>query len=292
MTDQLVSVMLYLLVFGAALFFFWVAEGQYKKAALEYGPSSKSSRWNERFAGNLCAYMGILIVCLFAAVRATSVGADTRGYPVVYTDMAAGCDSFYEFLQCSPDMQGEPLGAILIWFCSSLDFGIVPLLFCYQFLTIYPVYLAIQKLEGKIPLSIAMSVYLFCFFNNSLNMMRQSVACALILLAVVIYLTCGRMNAKTLFLCIAALLFHRSSVYGLLLLAPTLLVAKADFKKMRFAIYALIAASPLAITQISAWLINSGLADAHARYYLDVFVLSRINLSWKQPPIFDKHCAP
>jgi hypothetical protein len=291
MLQQLTSTSLYLLVFGFALLLFWLAEGQLNHGRTHSHAGNMVTPERRRpwhfgiTGGSICSCMAILLICLFAGLRATSVGSDTQGYPVTFTNAASGYSSFAAFLNDPVGAGDEPLGALLVWICSRFGAGVGPLLFCYQLLTILPVYLAVRRFDGKVPLTIAMAVYLFCFFNNSLNMMRQSVACAFLLLAFSIFLASDRIRISTVILCIAAALFHRSGAYGALLMVLVLLIARINRRSVHLILYLAVALSPMVMTQISTWLIASGVADSHMEYYLDIFVNGTVNQDWFVSPL-------
>lgn len=282
---QLASTAFYLTLFGFALLFFWMAEAQYKtdKAVRRKRANFTVGRtrvYAGLSGGAVCSAIAILAVCLAAGLRATSVGSDTSGYPVTFTNVAMMYTNFFKFLQDPVGVGAEPLGALLVWLCSRFNWGIVPLLFCYQLLTIWPIFLAVRVFNERIPLTMAMAVYLLFFFNNSLNMMRQSVSCALLLLAFAIYLSTRKIKLSTVLLCVSSVLFHRAGAYGLVLIILVLLVAKVNRRWLRILLYALITLSPMAMTQISTWLMRSGLADAHMQYYLQIFITGNIDQDW------------
>lgn len=290
MFGQMGSTLLYLLVFGFSLLFFWLAEGQFNKERALYsgGHYLSNGDANSRRGigiGTLCAAMGILIVCLFAGMRATSVGSDTQGYPVTFTNAAIADGSFLAFLNDPIGAGDEPLGALLVWICSRFGAGVGPLLFSYQLLTILPVYLAVQRFDGRIPLTVSMAIYLLWFYNNSLNMMRQSVSCALLLLALSIYLARNQIKVSTVVLCVAAALFHRSGAYGAILLVLVLLIARISRRSLRLLLYLAVALFPLVMNRISVWLISSGIADSHMQYYLDIFVNGTVEQDWFVNPL-------
>lgn len=279
------SILLYLAVFAAALFLFWLSERkqlQSNQTIVRNGftHDSKTNR-----SGLLFALSAVLLISLFAGLRATSVGADTQGYPVVYTNIAKTYSSFFDFLNDPVGIGDEPLGALAVWLCARLDFGIVPLLFVYQLLTVGPVYFAVRKYTCYLSTTIAMAIYLFFFFNNSLNMMRQSVTCAFLFFAFACYLKDRRISLQMFLAIIAGCLFHRSAIYGLLLIGLSLVVMKIENKSFRIVMFLILITSPLLMTEISQWLVNSGLADEHMKYYLDVFVAGNSDQDWNINPL-------
>lgn len=265
------SVAIYAVTFGWSLLLFWLAEGQY---SLGKSRLSKS-------VGHLCALAAGLLLCLLAGLRAGSVGVDTDSYPVSLTADAMGYGNFLEYLAANPgNIADEPLGGFVVWICSRFSAGVQPLLFVYQLLTVGPVFLAAYKMREKLSLTAAMAVYIFFFFNNSLNMMRQSVSCALLLYSLVTWIDKGRLDVKAVLASIAAVLFHRSSLFGLFLLCGVYLLSKLKYKQVQIFLYAVVALSPLMLDTIAGWLLNAGFLDAHMQYYMGVFLDKNVESDW------------
>lgn len=282
--ELLRSVFLYLFVFSFSLLLFWLSENKtvvFGQLGLKSCVARKNLSVN---SGLSLAIIAMVFVSLFAGLRATSVGADTRGYPIIYTDIAKLYSDFPSFLNDPVGIGDEPLGAFVVWVCSRFNCGIVPLLFCYQFMTICPVYFGVRKHRQYLSVPLAMAIYLFFFFNNSLNMMRQSVSCAFLFYAFACYFSSLTVSMRMLLSIFAALAFHRSAVYGLMLIVLALFIMQIDKKWLRIGCFCLLAISPLAMMQISQWLIGSGLADSHMKYYLDVFVTGNVDQDWNINP--------
>lgn len=280
------SICTYLFVFAVAIGLFWLSDGGNRGIYYKTGSCGTGITVGIHRLSFIYAILGIVLISLFAGLRATTVGADTQGYPVRFTAVASYYDNFFDFLNDPGVAIGdEPLGALVAWFCSRMNLGIAPLLFSYQFLTIGPVYLAAKKFEGKLSIPLAMAVYLLFFFNNSLNMMRQSVACALLLFALSVYIADRKIKPISIVAVVTAYYFHRSALYGIVLLILPSLIMRVNRKGLQYLFYILLIAAPLALTQVSQFLINSGIADAHMRYYLDVFVAGGGNQEWNINPL-------
>ena len=287
MLDVITSVSIYIAFFIFALFFFWMAEAEFSKERLIVSDAIRGRKDKDlgSFWGEICSSIAILAISLLAGLRATSVGVDTSLYPVSLTNAALWFNSFFDFLYSSADVSAEPLGALLVWICSRLNLGVSPLLFCYQLFTILPVYLALRCFDNKVSLTAGMAVYIFFFFNNSLNMMRQSVACALLLLAVAIYLSNKKLKVSSIVACILAVLFHRSAIFGVVLIATVTLISRLNCRTFRLLLYAMIAIFPLVITTAAQWLYHSGLLDSHFLFYMDVFVTGDAEKDWFINPL-------
>ena len=115
--------------------------------------------------------------------------------------------------------------------------------------------------------------------------MRQSVACALLLYAFAVFIADKKIRPCSVIAIGCAYFFHRSTLYGIVLLALPLVIMKVDRKGLRYLFYALLVIAPLAMTQVSQFLIDSGIADSHMRYYLGVFVTGSVDQDWNINPL-------
>ena len=267
MIDVLVSVAFYLSVFSLAFILFAVAESAAQSVANSDGTYLRVSVLPHAIAG-----IAILLLCMIAALRADTVGVDTSLYPDVYMSAAATSESFFGFVSNEQLMPlEEPFHAILVWLCSRITSNKALLLFCYQFLTIVPVYIAAYKLRKYMPLSICMAVYMLFFYNNSLNLMRQSIACAFLLLAFAYLIDKKRMSIGFFLCSVSAVLFHRSGLYGFVLILIASLISKVQHKQIKAALYVSILILPMIVFPVANGLVNLGLADSHLQIYLNTF---------------------
>lgn len=166
----------------------------------------------------LAVTIALLAPCLLAALRAPSIGTDVMIYARPLFDLAVGSPSFQAFLDSSW------VGGWTVREVSDIEIGFVTLtylgakvtesfafvLFTIQVLTIVPIYCAIRKMGQGVSTWLGMAVYLFLYFNSSLNLMRQWIAMGFILLAFA-YLFAGGRRAFLLFIIFAGL-FHYSAV--------------------------------------------------------------------------------
>lgn len=162
--------------------------------------------------------LAVLVPCCVAGFRALNIGTDTSVYAYPMYKCAIASDSFFSYYE-SVFMSGwhqRPISSIEVGF-SLLVFVVAKcarsfqvLLFLVQFLTIAPIFSALYSMRQKYPLWIGAAVYYFLFFGSSLNIMRQWVAIAFMLLAMVFFFS----NKKSLSVIalIAGISFHYSLV--------------------------------------------------------------------------------
>ena len=234
----------------------------------------------------LLSGIALIIICLVAAFRADSVGVDTGFYPDIYLNFAR---SHTSFLACMADTTSnlgtEPLNGLLVWICSRLSTGKWPLLFFYQFFTVMPVYFALKKLEDRISPAMGMAVYLFVFYNNSLNMMRQSIACAFLLLAFAWLISEKRFTIRSIAYCVVAVLFHKSGIFGVFLLLSLSFVGFGEDDIKKYFAYALIVALPVLSNVLITSLISMGLANEMIIDYANIFIFQTTEKDWYINPL-------
>lgn len=262
------SIFLYLGLFGFSLYLFAVAE----RSPCYLNDAVQGSSLKYKMLPRLTSGMAILLLCLAAAFRADNVGVDTSLYPDAFMNAALRYSSFIEFWN-DPFVipSDEPLHAMVVWLCSRFTSSKALLLFVYQLLTVLPVYGAARLLRNRVNVPMAMLVYMTIFYNYSLNLMRQSVSCAFILLALTYLIKRGRICLPFLGYSIVAVLFHRSGLYGFALLIIASLVYFSGKPLLRAALCILIVFLPPLLLWIAGVLISCGIADAHIQVYFDYF---------------------
>lgn len=266
------SVLLYLGLFCVSLVLFATSDDLRERNSAD-GKKAVSS-W-------FFAFVPILLITLVAAFRGDSVGVDTTVYPDQYLSCARGYSSIFSFFNDPATTPGsEPLNGILVWICSRLSTDKWPLLLFYQLLTVLPVYYALLSLKDRLSPSLGMAVYLFVFYNNSLNMMRQSVACAFLLLAFAFLIADRKFTLRFVLTCAVAALFHKSGLYGIALLLAVSFVANADKSAKKYIAYILILISPVLLNVVLTSLISAGLVSQRVSDYADIFLYKTYDKDW------------
>lgn len=167
--------------------------------------------------------VAIVLLCLFAGFRAESVGTDTKLYIRPMIDAAISSDNIMEYMQyrwwmawryLSPS--DYELGYMLtVYLISVLFRSVVVSQFFLELLVILPTYFAIRKIK-VVPVWFGMLVFMIYFFGSSMNMIRQSIAMAFVLLGSVYWIQKNRRNAIVSL--ITAILFHNSALIGILII--------------------------------------------------------------------------
>lgn len=269
--DIFESAVIYLVTFFSSILLFWVGQKLYN-----YGPKAS-------FIRKIVFFIAVLIPCLLAGFRADSVGFDVSGYIIqgMHTATSSGIHSFTDCCKAL-DMAPEYLYMFLVYICSRITTDAGLLLFMIQFLTIGPIMLAALQMRKEISLALAMATYLFCFYNNTLNMMRQSVACAFILLgAAYLFQNKTKINVKVIVCFAVALFFHKSGIIGILSIFTLCKASTLKLKRWAYiAIYAAVILIPVLATPVFELLNSMELMSERFISYADIFLYKSGRQEW------------
>lgn len=262
------SLVLYLIVFLTATVCFFFSE-QKKDSKLKY----------------IFAFLGILILSLFAASRSDEIGKDIQGYIKPVFDIAKNSTSFNNFLNLSSLFSDrntanskEMSFLILAYISSRISSTDFVLLFLLQLLTVTPVYLAGLQYAKRYNISISffMLMYMFLFYLNSFNVMRQSISCAFFLLG---YSYENSDKKKMIIYYILAILFHRMAFIGILFIVLGKILSRLQkYKRVLFMIFLL--GLIIGIRPILNFLIQRNILSPAQTFYVNVFVFGTIATTW------------
>lgn len=155
----------------------------------------------------LCSFFVILIPSILAGVRDDTVGTDVLVYCKPWFDMACQYDSLWSYIQSIPGTEWGYLACS--YFVSRFTNDSHWVYFLYSFLVSLFVFLSLYEVREEGSVFLGEFVYLFMFYNMSYNIIRQSIAMALLLYATVKF--GKREYIKTIVLCIVACSFHRTA---------------------------------------------------------------------------------
>jgi hypothetical protein len=268
-----------------SLSFFYISEKYFKSADRTTVKFFRRSISSNKLLGFIFVAIGIFIISSFAALRVDSVGADTGGYPRLFMLQASSSSSLNDLFRINPNFTKEILGGLLVFICSRFTKDTVLLLFMYQLLTVVPVFMSLYLMRNKISITTGMFVYYFLFFNNSLNMMRECVSCAFILLGFVILINTRKLGLKTLIPFIIASLFHRSGLYGTILILGLYYIGFIRKKYLKTVVILGIVTFPLWMSFLNQLADIFRINDEHILYYIDVFINKNVDVDWFINPL-------
>ena len=179
-------------------------------ALLLHGASKKINR----ISGKILFILAALLPILLATFRSAEVGIDVHVYVQPYVRRALNASSFASYFN-NMLTSGVEIGYIFLNYIGAVWLGgLSGVFFLSMLLTIVPVYIRIVGDEDEIPVWVATSIYLFIFYNLSLNLTRQAIALSIVFYAIK-YVEDNRWKSFAL-LIVIALLFHNSALIGLI----------------------------------------------------------------------------
>lgn len=191
----------YLIGFAISTLFFAVSE-----------KFRKNQRW-------IFVVMALLIPCFIAGFRAETIGVDTEGYLVPMSKIAISSKNIAGYMEASwyriwryLYIKNYEIGfSLLVYIAGKIFHSIVAVQFFVQAFTVVPIYLAVRR-RKEYPTWLCMLVYYLLIFNTTLNMMRQAIAMAFVILALQYFIE--KNIKKFIILIIVGFLFHYSALIG------------------------------------------------------------------------------
>lgn len=147
-----------------------------------------------------------------AALRSENIGDDVTVYVIPTFDAVIDAESF---LDAVDSLEIEFLYIVLVYAAKFISTDLWSVLMLTELCIVIPFWLAFIKLRDKLNPTFALLVFYCVLYNHTLNMMRQSIALGLIILAVAYMLE--KKKGWMLFWLLVALGFHKSSVLGMAL---------------------------------------------------------------------------
>lgn len=175
-----------------------------------------------------------------AAARSTKIGADVEFYVEPIFSQIQGESNIHSILEMSFI---EPLYLLLTYIATLISHNIWSILFLSNLFVIVPIYISIIKSRKYINPTYSLFIFYCIYYNHSLNMIRQSIAVALVLLSVV-YLMHNKKN-KALLLNVFALGFHLSAILGFVVFFVFMFAHKYPLQRYKLSYSALIMAFAL-----------------------------------------------
>ena len=171
--------------------------------------------------------IAVLLPCLLAALRSTTIGTDVEVYLSKIFEKASSSTNFSDYLNGSwwliyrtRHVYDYEIGfTLLVYVIQKITNNIHFVLFFIQALIVVPIYLGLRKIEGfenKIPF--AMLIFYLSLYNTSLNIMRQMISVSIIFYGTCCLMYSKRGTIKFLVSYVLACLFHSSSIFYIAIL--------------------------------------------------------------------------
>ena len=256
--------------------------------------SDSSKKWKQLLFGGAA----VLILCLLAGFRDDSIGRDIKVYVENYYTAFCGVRSYTQALKLVGFTQLEPFYILLLFVTSRFTRDLWLILFSLQLLTVLPVYLAVLKWRREMHISVgfAMAIYILVFYNNSYNIMRQSISCAFIFLGTTYLLFLRKQKSGFMlkpsgkeyksaefFIAVASYFaaygFHKSALIGIALVVLAFLLKDIP-KWMFFAIPAGIIAVLYFLKAAFTIILKHFALPSSFVYYINVFIFQKERTEW------------
>lgn len=186
------------------------------------------------YSGNriIFAMISVLPFCLLAGWRADTIGTDVLVYarPVYeasfFSTLPGLLTGYFSHVI-------EPLFLLVTWIIAQLSKSLNVCLFFYQFLVTFPIILSVMliKQNNKGSFLFANLIYGLIFFPFTLNIMRQSIAAAFLLLCVI---ASSRNNLRLyIIILLISIGFHITASFGIIIWPLTRMISKNNNSNTR-----------------------------------------------------------
>ena len=222
----------------------------------------------EKFLGFVFLALAVLLPSIVAGCRDFTIGTDTNYYVRRLFVTALSTQDVGQFFSGQID-QYEP-GYLLLTFASArVSDDMHLLLFAVETIMLSTMMVAIVKASNGNGLGAAFGAYLILHYNESFNLVRQSLAVAFVMLAVAYLLRKQYVRyALSIFVAIS---FHSSGIIGLVFLIIQLFVGRSDTLQQR---------QNLLSTKVSSLCINAALLITPIAFSIAFQPIMELLISW------------
>ncbi len=158
--------MIYLLAFSVAILCSALAEWSIHKKKVAFS-----------ILLSLCA---VLVLALLGGLRDKTIGTDVLYYIKGNYDLVVRSTAFTQYY--TSVYAKEPLYLLCVYIVAKIFGNFQVLLFVFQLITVGCVYCALWRMRDSVSPWFALLVYCALYYNDSLNMVRQHMAMAIVLL--------------------------------------------------------------------------------------------------------------
>ena len=174
----------------------------------------KADSRRKKSSAVIYSLMVILVLSIIGGLRSQNVGTDVTYYVTNNFEVAKSAGSYLGYL--SMVYAKEPLYLLIVYGVAKLFNNLQILLFVFSAITIACVYKAAWSARENISIPVIMLTYCCFYYNDSLNLVRQHMAMAILLAG---YDTLrNRKYKKYLVYVVAASLIHTGALIGLIII--------------------------------------------------------------------------
>lgn len=215
--------------------------------------------------------LAVLVAAVLAGVRDLDIGTDIWTYGEWSFRAARNNPDLISFVASQADL--ELLYNVLVWIVARFTSNSHWLYFFTSFITCYFVMQGIRQYESQVSITIAWLTFLFLYYGDTLNVMRQFISVSIAFWGV--KFAFNKCYKKYLIITFVATLFHNTAILSLLVLFVILFLDKKDSIQRRVIVVAGVLLAAVMYSQILEVFIDMGiLSDKYERYYSSEFALS------------------
>lgn len=221
----------------------------------------------ETILATILASFSVLLVAIFAGLRDYTVGRDITVYGNVIFETISHCQTFSSAMQLSSVLSIEKGYLILNFLVSRISDNPHFFYFILELITSLFIFGGISNFKDRVSPTFSWFVYLFVFYPQTLNLLRQSVALAIVFWGISLYFKNRKIMSFLVIL--LATMFHFSAIMGLALLLILFLQEKF---KLRMKFFLVVIAGGVSMTVLTnvliPALINYGLLNEKYSFYV------------------------
>ena len=265
MKDALISLAIYFVLFSVVLFFAYLVDTNKRK--------------KKKKETIIFGLLVVIIPCIFAGMRADSVGTDIRVYAKTVFEYVLHSGSILETQQ----VYNVELGYVtLAYVCSKISSSLSFFLFATELLIVVPVYCVAYKRSKKCSVWFTMLVYLLVLYCSTFNIMRQSIAASFLLLSYQFFEE--KKLKKSIIFAVIACFFHNSTIVGIAMYLVAKFIGQIK-NKVKQGFITLFASLVILIVSVywydfSMFFIKKGLISDKFLFYVEIFRQSEVSSSY------------
>lgn len=155
--------------------------GSFFLSALFIKIGSKRIDQNKKISAYLCFAVGLLVTAILAGLRDYSIGTDVMGYGNAWFRNAVSSTNIYDYVNWGTSSQIGVLYTALNYVVSIFTNNAHWFYFVLALLINCLIFVGAYSCKDEIDISLAMLAFDFLFYNSTLNLLRQSLAIAIII---------------------------------------------------------------------------------------------------------------
>lgn len=216
-------------------------------------------------------FLAVLTVSILAGVRDLGIGTDIWTYGEWVFKAAKNNSNLLSFIGHQADL--ELLYNVLVWIVARFASDSHWLYFFTGLLTYYFVMKGIQNYKDEISITLAWVIFLFLYYGDTLNAMRQFISVAIAFWGLKFGFD-GKYK-KYIIITVTAMLFHNTAILSFLILLIALFLRKKDSILRRIFVVLFVSIIAVAYSQILNISISIGfVTEKYMKYSADSFALS------------------